>query len=64
LQLAVENTVPISGEGVDNFAMWGRYVHAPVMYKRGASKDYLNSYDREDGSATFKLLNHYFRLFF
>lgn len=28
--------------------MWGRYVHAPVMYKRGASKDYLNSYDRED----------------
>ncbi|KAK7838317.1 putative plastidic glucose transporter 3 [Quercus suber] len=50
LQLLVENPLPSSGEGIDNFAMRGRHSDASFMYKRGPSKDYINDFDREGSS--------------
>ncbi|XP_023875612.2 probable plastidic glucose transporter 3 isoform X2 [Quercus suber] len=48
--LLVENPLPSSGEGIDNFAMRGRHSDASFMYKRGPSKDYINDFDREGSS--------------
>ena len=56
LQLLAENPLPSSGEGIDNFAMRGRHSDFSFMYKRGPSKDYINDFDREGSSGTFKFL--------
>lgn len=53
LQLVAETFLPSLGEGSDNFAMRGRYVDASSMYKRGASRDYINADDKEESSGKF-----------
>lgn len=39
------------GQGFYNFAMRGRHIDAYSAYKRVASKDYFNAYDREEESS-------------
>jgi hypothetical protein len=43
--------------------MRGRYVDGYSMFKRGASKDDINAYEREGSTGNFKLVNHHFHCF-
>lgn len=53
LQLVVETSLSNLREGSDNFAMRERYADASSMYKRGASRDFINADDKEESSGEF-----------